>query len=258
MVIYSEGCIINSYAAEPPNPVLHLDDPAIRAFINDFLAQYCREPEADSRPKSTTFSVPSKYKQEILYCLAAILAKFRQQDPDTPDFLKGIVSSETIPPADILVFDRTECTRGSVLSKIQNGINELQGYCRENLQIAELERSMCKSNVYEDFKKHYFELTGTPWSIARNNFLSDDEDMVYTLKQVGFMEEKDARTYLFRAYCHWDYPITRKDFLSRLQEREGRCLVCILHSSNEERTQELIGRFDALDSRLLWPIIMSE
>ena len=81
---------------------VHLDDPAIRAFINDFLAQYCREPEADSRPKSTTFSVPSKYKQEILYCLAAILAKFRQQDPDTPDFLKGIVSSETIPPADIL------------------------------------------------------------------------------------------------------------------------------------------------------------
>lgn len=258
MVLYSEGRIINSYAEEPAASELHPEDPTIKCLIQDFLSQYCRKSEADLHSEKKIFSIPSRYKHELLYILNMFFDPKAQRQRLIPDFLKRFSELPEITPADILVLDKSECAWSPVLPYLQSGLNELEGYCRENLQIADMERQLSEKKVYEDFKKCFSEVCDLPWNIARNEFPFGAEEIIYALRKIGFMEEAEARTFVFRASCGWDTPVTKEVFLSHLQSRNGRRFICIMDSGGEVSTKKLSSELNELSSMLLWPIILSE
>lgn len=103
-------------------------------------------------------------------------------------------------PTDVIQFNidsRSEMTGkhnkeaiGYVLLKV---FNEMQGFCGAIPLVADIERSLSKRGLYDEFKAKFEEIYGSPWVESRDEFDYVQDEVVESLVAIGAMSEEAAR-----------------------------------------------------------------
>lgn len=103
-------------------------------------------------------------------------------------------------PTDVIQFNidsRSEMTGkhnkeaiGYVLLKV---FNEMQGFCGAIPLVADIERSLSKRGLYDEFKAKFEEIYGSPWVESRDEFDYVQDEVVEALVAIGAMSEEAAR-----------------------------------------------------------------
>lgn len=124
---------------------------------------------------------------------------------------------------DVILFDidaksesDTKADKDSIVKVLNKVFNEMQGFCGSIPWIADIERKMTQDGLYEQFKDHFKELSGSRWEESREDFYYEEDAIIEALCKTTGMSEESAR--------HWfelaeqDYTISIEKFAKRVKE----------------------------------------
>lgn len=124
-------------------------------------------------------------------------------------------------PADVILFNidsKADSQRGenALLEVFWRVFNEEQGFSRDSLAIAELERRLTKEGVYEDFKTIFRQTDGSGWEEERDAFYFKEDAIVAALAGSLKISEDAARRYFENADKSLN--VTVENFVERVKE----------------------------------------
>ena len=132
-------------------------------------------------------------------------------------------------PTDVVLFNidskaetSAKQSEDAIVSVFLKVFNEMQGFCGANPFLADLERKLTEEGKYEEFKEAIEEISGDPWTEARNDFDFIQDDVVEALDSIGFMSVEAGRNWCEKATEEYAISIERfADLVRRYIEKKG-------------------------------------
>lgn len=110
----------------------------------------------------------------------------------------------------------SKSNKDAIVNVFNKVFNEMQGFCGSMPWIADLERQMVKDGVYEEFKRVFEEISGTPWIEAREDFYYEEDSIIEALSKTTKMSEDAAKNWYDK--CQDNYSLSIDKFASRVEE----------------------------------------
>ncbi|XZK76830.1 BREX system P-loop protein BrxC [Clostridium perfringens] len=144
-------------------------------------------------------------------------------DKDLDNFTLGNMKQAGDISSDVILFNidsksdsDSKSNKDAIVNVFNKVFNEMQGFCGSMPWLADLERQMCKDGVYEDFKREFEEISGTPWIEAREDFYYEEDSIIEALAKTTKMSEEAARSWYDK--CQDNYSLSIDKFASKVKE----------------------------------------
>lgn len=106
--------------------------------------------------------------------------------------------------------------KAAILSVFWRLFNEIQGFSKDSLELAEMERYLSSKGKFEEFCKAFDEIQGSPWQQERDAYMLHQDEIVKALSKV-LGKRKEASESYFEEVIH-KTPITVETFATRVKE----------------------------------------
>jgi len=122
---------------------------------------------------------------------------------------------------DIILFNidsraDTSDGRTAVLSVFWRVFNEMQGFCADSLQLAEIEHYLVRKEKYEDFCKAFNNIYGSSWEKERDAYTLLKDEIVEALSKV--LDKKEQATEEWFESIEKNFNLTVEGFSNRVKE----------------------------------------
>ncbi|MGI8668246.1 MAG: BREX system P-loop protein BrxC [Aridibacter sp.] len=143
------------------------------------------------------------------------------KDKFADEMFYGDLVNVTKSPTDVLLFNidskaGTADGRDAILRVFMRVLNELQGFCSQHLDLAELELQLQKEGNYVKFQTAFEKIYGSTWKDERSKYRFRREATVEALAEATEMS-KDAAEKLLEQN-RTDYNLTIEHFAHRVKE----------------------------------------
>lgn len=123
--------------------------------------------------------------------------------------------------------------------------NDYLGYCGSIPFLADFERKLDTDGKYEDFKKKFEEINGSPWTEAREDFYFIQDEIIESVVDLGIMSENEAKNWAENAQSAYSLSIDKfAEYVRKYCESKGKNHH-VLFLVDE------IGQYIADDSKLM-------
>lgn len=150
---------------------------------------------------------------------------FDEKVGDNPMLLANIKKAAN-EDTDVILFNidnvsdqQTSQGKDAIVTAFLKKFNEMQGFSRDMLKVAEFERNIWKRGRFEDFKERYKEESGNVWEDDRRNLSFNQDyflDVIDDMKLEGFSVEAAERW--LEDINTPDIPTTPETFVELLEE----------------------------------------
>ncbi|MEA3222978.1 MAG: BREX system P-loop protein BrxC, partial [Thermodesulfobacteriota bacterium] len=154
-------------------------------------------------------------KSHLIKILSYILGNIEARNPETGDLkhavaffeskitdpmfyadIKRAASYET----DVVLFNidsKADPSDGkaAILSVFWRVFNEMQGFSKDSLELAEMERYLSRQGKFEKFCKTFKEIHGSDWQEERDSYLLHQDEVVETLSKVFGKSRETAKAW---------------------------------------------------------------
>lgn len=123
--------------------------------------------------------------------------------------------------------------------------NEYLGYCGSIPFLADFERKLDESGKYQQFKDKFFEVSGTAWEEAREDYYFIQDEIIEAVSALGIMSEEAARNWAANAESTYSFSIDQfADYVRKYCNKKGENHHVIF-------LVDEIGQYIADDSKLM-------
>ena len=123
--------------------------------------------------------------------------------------------------------------------------NEYLGYCGSIPFLADFERKLDESGKYQQFKDKFFEVSGTAWEEAREDYYFIQDEIIEAVSALGIMSEEAARNWAANAESTYSFSIDQfADYVRKYCNKKGKNHHVIF-------LVDEIGQYIADDSKLM-------
>ena len=123
--------------------------------------------------------------------------------------------------------------------------NEYLGYCGSIPFLADFERKLDESGKYQQFKDKFFEVSGTAWEEAREDYYFIQDEIIEAVSALGIMSEEAARNWAANAESTYSFAIDQfADYVRKYCNKKGENHHVIF-------LVDEIGQYIADDSKLM-------
>lgn len=123
--------------------------------------------------------------------------------------------------------------------------NEYLGYCGSIPFLADFERKLDESGKYQQFKDKFFEVSGTAWEEAREDYYFIQDEIIEAVSALGIMGEEAARNWAANAESTYSFSIDQfADYVRKYCNKKGENHHVIF-------LVDEIGQYIADDSKLM-------
>ena len=110
----------------------------------------------------------------------------------------------------------SKTNKDAIVKVFMRVFNDMLGYCGSIPWVADLERQMDLDGTYEEFKKTFEEISGKPWTEARDDFYYEEDAIVEALSKATKMSAEAARDWYNKAEDN--YTLSVEKFAKRVKE----------------------------------------
>ncbi len=110
----------------------------------------------------------------------------------------------------------TKTDKESILRVFNKVFDEMRGFCGSLPWLAELESHLVEEGTYEDFKKRFEELSGSPWEETREDFYFKEDNIVQALAETTKMSEDGAKNWYNKAEDNYNLSVEK--FANKVKE----------------------------------------
>ena len=101
--------------------------------------------------------------------------------------------------------------------------NDYLGYCGSIPFLAEFERKIDLDGRYDDFKKKFEEINGTPWTEAREDYYFIQDEIIEVVVSLGIMSGSEAKNWAENAQNTYSLSINKlADYVKKYCESKGK------------------------------------
>ncbi|AZR74754.1 hypothetical protein BBF96_00145 [Anoxybacter fermentans] len=125
--------------------------------------------------------------------------------------------------ADVILFNidsksdsDSKVNKESIVKVFNKVFDEMQGFSGSLPWVADMERKLVKEGLYEDFKRRFEELAGSPWEDAREDFYFEEDNIVKALADTTKMSIDAARQWYNKA--EENYFLSVEKFAKKVKE----------------------------------------
>lgn len=123
--------------------------------------------------------------------------------------------------------------------------NEYLGYCGSIPFLADFERKLDESGKYQQFKDKFFEVSGTAWEEAREDYYFIQDEIIEAVSALGIMSEEAARNWAANAESTYSFSIDQfADYVRKYCNKKG-------ENHHVVFLVDEIGQYIADDSKLM-------
>ena len=123
--------------------------------------------------------------------------------------------------------------------------NEYLGYCGSIPFLADFERKLDETGKYQQFKDKFFEINGSPWEEAREDYYFIQDEIIETVSELGIMSEEAAKNWAANAENSYSFSIEQfADYVRRYCDKKG-------ENHHVVFLVDEIGQYIADDSKLM-------
>lgn len=123
--------------------------------------------------------------------------------------------------------------------------NEYLGYCGSIPFLADFERKLDESGKYQQFKDKFFEVSGTAWEEAREDYYFIQDEIIEAVSALGIMSEEAARNWAANAESTYSFSIDQfADYVRKYCDKKG-------ENHHVVFLVDEIGQYIADDSKLM-------
>ena len=123
--------------------------------------------------------------------------------------------------------------------------NDYLGYCGSIPFLADFERKLDESGKYQQFKDKFFEIDGTSWEEAREDYYFIQDEIVEAVSALGIMSEEAARNWAANAESSYSFSIDQfADYVRKYCSKKG-------ENHHVVFLVDEIGQYIADDSKLM-------
>ena len=123
--------------------------------------------------------------------------------------------------------------------------NEYLGYCGSIPFLADFERKLDESGKYQQFKDKFFEVSGTVWEEAREDYYFIQDEIIEAVSALGIMSEEAARNWAANAESTYSFSIDQfADYVRKYCKKKG-------ENHHVVFLVDEIGQYIADDSKLM-------
>jgi hypothetical protein len=151
-----------------------------------------------------------------------VVSFFEQKIPDPVFYadIKRAASQDT----DVILFNIDSKAnhadgKAAILSVFWRLFNEIQGFSKDSLELAEMERYLTKKGKFEKFCETFEEIQGSSWNQERDSFMLHQDEIVQALSKI-LGKSQEATGSWFDEVIH-KTPKTIEAFASQVKEYLG-------------------------------------
>ena len=123
--------------------------------------------------------------------------------------------------------------------------NEYLGYCGSIPFLADFERKLDESGKYQQFKDKFFEINGSSWEEAREDYYFIQDEIIEAVSALGIMSEEAARNWAANAESSYSFSIDQfADYVRKYCSKKG-------ENHHVVFLVDEIGQYIADDSKLM-------
>ena len=123
--------------------------------------------------------------------------------------------------------------------------NEYLGYCGSIPFLADFERKLDESGKYQQFKDKFFEINGSSWEEAREDYYFIQDEIIEAVTALGIMSEEAARNWAANAESSYSFSIDQfADYVRKYCSKKG-------ENHHVVFLVDEIGQYIADDSKLM-------
>ena len=123
--------------------------------------------------------------------------------------------------------------------------NDYLGYCGSIPFLADFERKLDESGKYQQFKDKFFEINGSPWEEAREDYYFIQDEIIEAVSALGIMSEEAARNWAANAESSYSFSIDQfADYVRKYCSKNG-------ENHHVVFLVDEIGQYIADDSKLM-------
>lgn len=123
--------------------------------------------------------------------------------------------------------------------------NDYLGYCGSIPFLADFERKLDESGKYQVFKDKFFEINGSSWEEAREDYYFIQDEIIEAVSALGIMSEESARNWAANAESSYKFSIDQfADYVRKYSSKKG-------ENHHVVFLVDEIGQYIADDSKLM-------
>ena len=136
---------------------------------------------------------------------------FRDDGKIKDPIVIGDMERSTSIDTDVILFNidskSAQSEKKDILNVFIKVFNEMRGYCGGMPFLADLEKKLDETNLFDRFKEEFKTITDNNWEDTRNDFFFIQDEVIETIVKIGFMSEDAAKNWAEKAEDNMDISI---------------------------------------------------